>query len=219
MAQEQSVQILSVRKIWQETVDANKLDTCKPEAIVSACRQLDPETDGRLLGRLLQHLSDLATGYLTPRVNKNLPNDGRDAVSNTVDQMVDAIRNPDSADGSGYEDVFFRKLRQRLVDQIRKIRTGQRLIEEQGVDDETGEVSEPPDLSGLGPEDIAVLNSIIRALPDKNRRAFLLHRAGFPCSSDKNESIAKMMSVSGKTAETLVKDAHKMIRNHLGYGK
>jgi RNA polymerase sigma factor (sigma-70 family) len=216
LIQEQSARILSLREVWQEIANGHKLDNSAPEDIVKGCRSMDPVADDRLRGQLLNYLRIRAERYLIARVDKSLPDQGRGAVDAVLDGMVEAILSPGSADGLGYETAFYPKLRQRLIDQVRKLRKQQQRFEEPKVDEEGDEVTEPADFLGLTPEDVATIDSIVKNLPERHRKAFSLHRLGYPCSSTKKASIAQMMSISGKTAEKLVNEAHEMLKKHLG---
>jgi DNA-directed RNA polymerase specialized sigma24 family protein len=131
--------------------------------------------------------------------------------------MYESILDHHAKDGIGYEKSFFRKLNQRLVDEIRRQRKNQER-NEPFQETEDGEVIEPADPCALDPEQVLLVNELIQSLPDKLRRAFLLRRAGFDYYSPKSEvpTIASMMECSDKSARKWVADAEKLIREKIG---
>ncbi|GJD34011.1 RNA polymerase sigma factor [Methylobacterium aerolatum] len=198
-------------------MDAQKLDSRRPEEIAGAIREMDDGRDVRLRGKLLDYLRERAERYLTPRVDKNLPDQGRGAVEATIDRMVDALLIEGAADGPGYEANFLKKLRQRLVDQVRKLRIEQDRLDQPAVDPETGEVPEPSHPSDeLTPEEAAIAAGFLTTLSERHRKALSLYRAGYRCSdAEGGETIASMMSVSVRTAEQWMRDIRKAVAKHL----
>src|SRR5262249_3216381 len=154
-----------------------RLGERQPEEIVAAGRCLDPEKDERLLGQLMMHVSDLAIRFLAGRIDKNLPNGGKDTLDNVRDRMLTAILDPKAKDGPGYETAFYPKLSQRLIDEIRR-NTKQRERYKPFAEDEDGETIEPTDTRTLSPEEVAIMQNAIQQLPDNLRKAFVLRRAG-----------------------------------------
>ncbi|WP_411901634.1 RNA polymerase sigma factor [Methylorubrum thiocyanatum] len=217
LAQEQSAQVTPSGQTWQELVDARKLDICAPEDIAAAIRRMGDSHGGQLRGKLLDHLRELAESYLIPRVDKNLPDQGRGAVKATVDGMVDALLLEGAADGVGYETNYLKRLRQRLVDQIRRVRSEQRRFEEPAPDPESGEFPEPSHpIEELTPEEAAIAAGILASLSERHRKALSLYRAGYRCSDAQGgETIASMMSVSVRTAEQWMRDIRKAVAKHL----
>ncbi|MFZ2159800.1 MAG: hypothetical protein WAV72_27275 [Bradyrhizobium sp.] len=205
------------RVSWQDLVKTGQLGERRPEDIVSACRRLDPEKDERLLGQLLSHLGVLATRYLAKRINRNRPNGGTDALENVQTQMFAAILDPEAADGLGYETAFYPKLRQRLIDELRR-EDKRRERYEPFAEDEEGEQIVPADRLNLNPEETAIMFDVIQRLPEKKRKAFLLRRAGFDYVSEYADvpTIASMLNRSDKTVRTWVAEAEKLIRQELG---
>ncbi|KAB7783921.1 hypothetical protein F8B43_3844 [Methylorubrum populi] len=199
---------------WKDLAETGRLGTCEPEQVVAACRG-EEMRDGRLRGLLLDHLCGLARPYLIRRANKDMPNGGLDAVDDIVSKMALAIVDPTAKDGVGFGAAFYTKLQQRLADRHRAWRVQQGRIEPMPIDDETGEILEPPDAAGLTPEEAATVDDLIAGLEENHRRAFLLHRAGFPVSS-KGECIATMLGVQPKTADAWIKKAVAHLREQLG---
>jgi len=203
--------------IRQRTVAEGRLGERRPEEIVILCRSLDARGDEHLLGELLGHLSALAVRYLTPRANPNLSNRGKDAVDHVWRAMQEAILDPDSADGAGYGVAFYPKLNQRLVDEIRR-QNKHRDRQQPFVLDEEGEDIEPADNLNLGPEEHAILSSILQQLPENQRKAFLLRRGGYDYYSQRADlaTIASTLKISDKTARKWVAEAENLIRQELG---
>lgn len=208
------------REDWLDRINRNDLRSAKPQAIVAACRRLNPERDVLLRGRLLDHLVKLATDHLATRVDRQLPNEGRDAIGEVVGNMVASIIDPDAADGRGFEHSFINKLEHRLIDHVRRWRRETVVIEPQLSDEVTGHALETPDGYGLSPEDEAMAQDIVAGLPDNYRKAFLLRRAGFAYdAASRSESIAAMLDVTPKTAKAWVEKAHALIHHQLGIGR
>jgi DNA-directed RNA polymerase specialized sigma24 family protein len=213
--QDDDGQVRRSRQAWKDLVEAGRLADRGPEEIVAACRRPDEIQDERLRGRLLEHLCALARPFLTRRANKDMPNGGLDAVDEIVSNMSTAILDPAAKDGAGYEAAFYTKLQQRLTDRHRAWRVQQARVEPLPLDEETGETLEPADAVGLTPEEAATVESLIANLPEKFRRAFLLHRAGFPVTS-KGECVSRMLGVTPKTAEDWIRKAIALLREQLG---
>ena len=196
------------------TVDDEDLGSRRPEDLVAACRASG--ADPNFVGKALDHLSSRATRFLTARIDRNLPDGGRGAIEAVVDGMLIAILDPDAADGVGFAVAFHAKLRQRLVDQVRKLRLeASRTEEPQPADGGDGE-AEAADHVSLSPEESLILGDMLAALPENQRKAFLLDRAGFPMSSGNEESISSMLGVTPKTAKDWIDKAKAAIRQHLG---
>ena len=215
MDQEQGSPAPETWQAWKELADGARLSTRRPEQVVAACRRPGESPDERLRGRLLRHLCELARRFLVRKVNPNMPNRGLDAVEDVVTAMSTAILDPNAKDGAGYEAAFHAKLQQRLADRVRAWRVQMARTEPIPTDADTGETLEPPDAVSLDPEEIAIANEVVAKLPDNLRRAFLLHREGFPFSS-KGESIARMLGVTPGTAEVWVKKAKVQLHRMLG---
>jgi RNA polymerase sigma factor (sigma-70 family) len=205
------------RASWQDLVQSGRLDEQTLEEVVAACRRLDPEKDERLLGQLMVHVSVGATRYLAKQISRNRPNDGKDALDNIRSGMLAAILDPASADGLGYETAFYPRLRQRLIDELRR-EDKQRQRYEPLPQDEEGEEIEPADASALSPEQTAIISDVIQGLPDDKRKAFLLHREGFKYFSEDPEvpTIASMLNRSDRTVRKWVAEAERLISQALG---
>jgi hypothetical protein len=205
------------QEFWQKLVETGQLDEHRPEEVVVVCRRLDRIKNERLAGQLLAHLSVLATRYLVNRIHPSRPNGGRDILANVRSGMLTAILDPNSADALGYEAAFYAKLKQRLIDELRRD-DKRRQRYEPLADDEEGEPIDPEDCTSLNPEEAAIIFEAIQSLPDEKRKAFLLRRAGFDyVSEDPNvPTITRMLGRSDKTVRGWVAEAEKLIRQKLG---
>jgi RNA polymerase sigma factor (sigma-70 family) len=205
------------RASWQDRVQSGTLHERTLEEVVAVCRRLDPERDERLLGELMAHVSVMATRYLAKRVSANRPNGGKDALDNVRSGMLAAILDPEAADGLGYETAFYPKLRQRLIDELRR-EDKRRQRYEPFAQDEAGEEIEPPDTTALSPEQTAIMHDLIERLPDDKRKAYQLRRAGFEYFSEDQEvpTIASLLHRSDKTARKWVAEAENLISQELG---
>lgn len=214
MVERQEAQVVPSGPTWEELVNVQKLDAYRPEDVAAAIRHLPVVHSSSVRGRLLDHLRSRAQSYLTPRVDKNLPDGGRGAIKNVVDGMVDALLDANSTDGPGYAIAFNKKLRERLTDQVRKLRRDQQRFPEPAVDREDGEAHEPTHPSDeLTPEEAAIAAGIIQSLPERHRKALALYRQGYRCSdAEGGETISSMMNVSIRTAEQWIRDVRKAVR-------
>jgi DNA-directed RNA polymerase specialized sigma24 family protein len=202
---------------WEKRCGEGKLGSRPPGEIVSVCRKLvEPEHD-RLRGKLLKHLQDVARGYLRPRVRRDLVNGGEDVIEAVVGKLTVALLTPAAADGVGFEKAFFKKLRQRLGDELRSSLKDKEIVEQEPVDLDTGAVIESPDQGQLSPEDLAIVADIIERLPPLQRKAFALHLKGFKyISSDPDESISTLLGKTPKTIQKWVEDTKVQIAEMLG---
>ena len=156
---------------WGDLAEAGKLGTRRPEEVVQAYRQTGDALGDRVRGKLLQHLAAVARRHLVRGVNRNMPNGGLDDVEHVVSACLRPSSIPRPRTARGTRLFFFRKLEQRLLDRHRRWRRDQARTEPLPTDEETGETLDPSDGGGLNPEDIAMADSLIAALPDKLRRA------------------------------------------------
>jgi DNA-directed RNA polymerase specialized sigma24 family protein len=204
-----------LREKWTDIVDRNGLPGQDPRQIVVACRQLASREDERLRGDMVLHLAGRADRILRAMLGSSQRDDGHDPVGDVVDDMIAAILDPRSVDGAGFEVSFKGKLRHRLIDTIRRRKVRQN-IEQPAPCDAENQPVEPLDGSSLGPEDHAVIATVLNRLPERHRLAFQLHKLGFDFSSTKGESIASMLEITPKTAKDWVDRATQRILQELG---
>ncbi|WP_139215637.1 sigma-70 family RNA polymerase sigma factor [Methylobacterium sp. UNC300MFChir4.1] len=204
-----------LRAVWTRIVDGAGLPEHDPRTIVAACRGLDHGPDARLRGAMVVHLTQVAQQILRPQVAAHYQNRSRDPVDEVVEAMVEAVLNPNSADGVGFERSFRGKLEKRLIDRIRQEKKRRDVFPLVERDVEEPPV-EPLDWNSLGPEDVTVICSILESLPGNHRRAFLLHWKGFGFTANEGESIASMLGVTPKTAKDWVTRAETRILEALG---
>ncbi|GAB6970871.1 RNA polymerase sigma factor [Methylobacterium phyllosphaerae] len=204
-----------LREKWKAIVDENGLSGQDPRQIVAACRQLSLSGNARLCGVLVQHLAARADRIVHAMYGYRQRNDSDDPVAEVVEDLIDDILDLQSADGAGFEKSFKGKLRHRLIDKIRR-RNVRQNIKQPAPCDASNEPIEPPDESSLGPEDHAVIATVLGQLPEKHRLAYQLHEAGFPYSSKTGASISSMLKITPKTAEDWVDRATQRIMQLLG---
>lgn len=193
-------------------VERGLLGTKPPEELFRACRALDPATDQRLLGELMAALAETAARFLRRRVSVSHPNGGTDIIHATIGKMQDAILQPGHADAEGYSVMFFGKLDLRLMDQLR--RSQKRSSRERPVElDDEGQELDFPDLSVATPEQAIAIDEMLRDIEPRKRQALALTAAGYPAYTDKPgcESVASVLGVSRKTAETWVRETKKFV--------
>lgn len=150
-------------------------------------------------------------------MRRDLVNGGEDVIEAVVGKLTVALLTPAAADGVGFQKAFFKKLRQRLGDELRSSLKDKEIVEQEPVDLETGAVIEPPDLEQLSPEDLAIVADVIERLPPLQRKAFALHLRGFKyISSDPDESISTLLGKTPKTIQQWVEDIKVQIAETLG---
>ncbi|MCB4803724.1 DNA-directed RNA polymerase specialized sigma24 family protein [Methylobacterium brachiatum] len=203
-----------LREKWKTIVAENGLPGQDARQIVAACRQLYSRGDERLRGVLVLHLAERADRILHAMLGFRQWNDGYDPVADVVENMIDDILDLQSADGAGFEKSFRGKLRHRLIDKIRRRKVRQN-IEQPAPCDAANQPIEPSDGSSLGPEDQAVIATVLKQIPDKHRLAYQLHQSGFKYSSKKGSSISSMLGITPKTAEDWVDRATQRILQEL----
>ncbi len=176
LEEQQEAQVVLSGPTWGELVNAKELDIYRSEDIAAAIRQSPVDHSASAKGKLLDNLRSRAQTYLSPRVGRNLPEGGGGAVKNVVDGMIDALLDANSKDGQGYAAAFEKKLRERLIDQIRKLRRDQKRFVEQAVDREDDEAHEPMHPSDeLTPEEAAIAVGIVQSSRNVTERPW-------PCS-------------------------------------
>ncbi len=197
---------------WNELVERGLLGSRPPEELFRACRALDREADRLLLGDLMAALAEVAARFLRRRVSASHPNGGADIIHATIGKMQDAILHPDHSDAEGYSIKFFAKLDLRLMDQLRK--SQKRSARERPIEvDDEGQEIEFPDLAAATPEQAFLVDELLRDIDQRKRRALALTAAGYPAYTDKQggESVASVLGVSRKTAETWVRETKKLV--------
>ena len=202
---------------WKRIIKAEALATVKAEEIFVACRSLDRDLDGQLVGELMAGLAERAARFLRTRVGRNHPNGGADIIHATIGKLQDAILDPSHTDAVGYSTGFFAKLDLRLMDQLRRSKT--RSSREQEVKlDEDGNEPDMPDLSQATPEQAMAIAELLHDVDPRKRSALALIMAGYPAYTDHpgGNSVASMLNVSRKTAETWIRDVKKLVLARIG---
>lgn len=197
---------------WQQILAGRLFSSIPPEEIFVACRKLDRQTEGRLVGELMAALAEIAARFLRRRVSSAHPNGGADIIHATLAKLQDAILLPAHPDAAGYSIGFFAKLDLRLMDQIR--RSTKRSARERPVEvDDDGQELELPDLAAATPEQAIALDELLHDVEPRKRQALALTAAGYPAYTDRSgaASVASVLGVSRKTAETWVREMRKLV--------
>lgn len=205
---------------WRALSEDGRLHRRPPGEIVAAFRAMaGPDTE-RTRGKLLEHLQGLARAYLRARVRKDLLDGGSEIIEEVVEKLNEALLNPTSKDGVGFEKAFYTKLRQRLTDRLRLSLSQREWVEQLPVDEEAGVSFEPADNTRLTPEQLVIAADLLERLDPLHRKAFALHINGFKyTSSDPDESIAVMLGKSPQTIKTWVDRIRAEILELLGASK
>ncbi len=202
--------------VWSEHLATGTVRTVSLELLFRACCAFHALGNSHMAGELIVALADRSARLLRPRVGRDLENQGEDVIKATVDKVVDAVLNPAEADAVGFSASFQLTLGRRLTDQIRKSRnhSGREVGFE--VDDDGDEVL-PPDISLANPEQAMLIQELLSAIDPRKRRALALSAAGFPAWTDKagHRSIASMLNVSRKTAETWLREMRCLVQKQM----
>lgn len=191
---------------WRLLSENGHLDRRKPSEIVAAFRAMaGPDTE-RTRGRLLEHLQDRARRYLRQRVRRDLLDGGSEIIEEVIGKLNEALLDPTSKDGVGFERSFHKKLRERLTDRLRPSLREKEWVEQFPTDDdETGFTFDPPDSTRLSPEQLTIAADILERLDPLHRKAFALYLNGFTyTSSNPDESIAVLLGKSPQTIKTWI---------------
>ena len=197
---------------WKRILRDGRLASVRPEDIFVACRVIDRRAEERLVGELMAGLAEVGARFLRRRVSASHPNGGADIVHATLAKLQDAILVPDHPDAIGYSTGFFAKLELRLMDQLR--RSSKRSARERPVEvDEEGQELEFPDLATATPEQAIAIDELLHDVDPRKRQALALTRAGYPAYTDRSggASVASMLGVSRKTAETWVREMRQLV--------
>lgn len=206
---------------WRSLSEDGQLHLRKPGEIVAAFRAMAGRDTERTRGKLLKHLHGLARAYLRGRVRKDLLDGGAEIIEEVVAKLNEALLNPTSKDGVGFEKAFYTKLRQRLTDRLRLSLSEREWVEQWPADDDEAGVScEPADNTRLSPEQLVIAADLLERLDPLHRKAFALHINGFKyTSSNPDESIAVMLGKSPQTIKTWVDRIRADIFELLGASK
>jgi RNA polymerase sigma factor (sigma-70 family) len=202
--------------VWNARLASGEVETVSLEVLFQACRDLHQRNSGRLVERLVGILVVRAARILRNRVGHHRANEGHDIIADTVAKVVDAVLNPDSADSAAFGEAFRLTLHRRLADQIRRsqTRSGRELGFETDFD---GEEILPPDLSQATPEQAMIIQELLSEVDPRKRQALALSMAGYRASSGKQgiPSIATMLGISAKTAETWLREMRCLINERM----
>jgi RNA polymerase sigma factor (sigma-70 family) len=203
---------------WRQAVTDGRFRDFKMEAIIAAIQDLGPNTDTSVLNPLVLHASDTITRILRRRVTKDHRNEGKDIISDVHGQLVQAIFEPESADGAGLREAFVPRVQFRAVDAIRNEQKKERrehatdLEHSQLVARQSQKIDPWPEVEGQ--LDVELVLSHVT--DERKRLAFRLYMEGIPLESKKTDSIAKALEVSSKTAGQWIEEVRAQLRNIVG---
>ncbi len=198
--------------VWGDHLATGTVRNVSLELLFRACSAFREHGNAHMAGQLLAVLADRSARILRPRVGRDMGNQGEDVIKATVEKVVDAVLLPAGADAAGFAASFQLTLGRRLTDQIRRSRTHS--DREVGFEaDDDGDEIVPPDLSLPNPEQAMLIQELLSKVDPRKRRALALSAAGYPAWTDKpgHRSIASMLDVSRKTAETWLREMRCLV--------
>ncbi|CDZ42317.1 Hypothetical protein NGAL_HAMBI1146_50830 [Neorhizobium galegae bv. officinalis] len=105
---------------WREVVRNGSLRQHKLEHLAAAVRTLGPAADKRVREPLANRISEALMGMLRKRVGYNHRNSGWDIIERVHEEMIDALLDPQSADGEALTEAFSARVSFRIKDAIAK---------------------------------------------------------------------------------------------------
>jgi hypothetical protein len=208
---------------WRRAVNEGRHTGYRLEAIVAAIQDLGPCTDKDVLNPLAKHLSDAILRILRKQVSINHPNQGLDIIEVTHAQIIDAVLQPTSADGSGLRIAFGPRVTFRLKDALAAEASAAQNRETYRADVKAGhatrrgsegaqqEVPRSGDSSRALDETLDVESILDHVTDPRKRLAFRLFMDDVPFTSKKSASIAAALGVSDKTAREWVKEVQTLL--------
>src|SRR5205823_262938 len=103
---------------WRQAVGDGRYKSYRLEAVVGAIQDLGPCSDKAVVNPLAEHLSDAVLRILRGLVGVNHPNRGYDLIDRTHGRVIDAVLQPDSADGKALRVAFGPRVTFRLKDAL-----------------------------------------------------------------------------------------------------
>ena len=105
---------------WRRAIEEGRLSAIRREALVAVIQDLGAKADPKMLNPLLRELSDHAMKLLRKNVGRNHPNEGQDIIDRAHHDLLEALFDPNSADGQGFREAYYSRLFFRLKDAIGK---------------------------------------------------------------------------------------------------
>lgn len=203
---------------WRSAVADGRFREFPMEAVVAAIQDLGPDTDKLVLNPLALHASDTFTRILRARIGKHHPNEGVDIIERAHAKLVDAMLDPQSADGKGLRVAFVPRVHFRAADAIR---TEQNTTVREKCDSELydGAVhrhSRAIDASAEMDQKLHVKHVLELISDERKRLAFYLFMEDVPLESTRTTSIADVLDVSSKTAGKWIEEVRDQLREIVG---
>jgi alcohol dehydrogenase class IV len=208
---------------WRRAVNDGHHKRYRLEAIVAAIQDLGPCTDKAVLNPLAKHLSDALLHILRKLVSVNHPNRGVDLIERTHGQIIDAILQPECADGKALRLAFVPRVTFRLKDALTadanaarnrerheaEVRAGR--ATQRGTDGAAHDVPRKNEAPSELDECLDVGHILEQVTDDQKRLAFRLFMDGVPFKSKKAASIAEALGISEKTAREWVNEVQELL--------
>lgn len=199
---------------WRRVIAADGLGQCPPARVVAAIQAMGPQGDRRVLNLLMKHVSDVMLRRLRRLIGRNHPNEGIDMIERAHNGLIEAVLQPESADGEALRVAFMATVEYRAADAIRAERLrGKR----HPYAEEEATVERFADDSCQIMEEHARIEQLLRRVEDPRKRlAFRLHMEGLVKGSKKGLSIAEVVGVSAKTVGEWITEIEEQLKELVG---
>ena len=200
---------------WAAAVATGDLRECPPGLLVGALRALAADGGHRLVRDLTLHVSDRVTRRLRKLIGTDHANDGEDIIAEAHAEIMEAVFDPESADGPALVANFWPRTRNRGIDAARvEGRYAKRHLSLKTDDD--GEVILPRGHRVAGGAGAAEVSHLLGRIRDPRKRlAFRLYsegmrvRMGDPC-------VASVCRCDPKTAAKWIAEARAILAAEIG---
>ncbi len=201
---------------WKKAIDREELDQYCVQDIVRAARNINISGDRTILVALMTYISDQMIGVLSATIGTNQPNRS-DMIHDVQHDMICAVLDPDSKDGTALCEAFVPRIRFRALDAIKKETTCRdRYTCPSIIPDSTFE-DKSRCMSDQDHEDLHV-EQVLNLIPDRMKRlAFRLYVEEIPIESGKGlPSISVAVGKSEKTVRTWIKEIKALLQAKTG---
>ena len=196
---------------WSQIVKNGQLSQCRVESIVAAVRALHPVADRRLRDDLMKYVGVQMVGVLRPYVGRHHANGGEELIATVSKKMLIAIIDPASKDGEGLCHAFVTRLRNRALDEFRRVKKERDRVE--ALDDK------PPDRfapASHAPfhilEQRMYVDQMLAKITDARKQlTFRLFMDGWS-----DVSIAETVGKSDKTVRAWIKEGQELLKKEIG---
>lgn len=195
---------------WQRIVAEGRLAKMTAENVVRAFRRARTARDERLENELAYHLSDLVMSELMRKVKSSFPNGGRDLAEEVHAGIMEAVFDPESADGKALTEHFGARLHFRFLDAVKRHRRRQQVELPPLVDDGGAQVDAEDRASATGFGSVEVGHALSLIKDERKRLAFTMTMAGQP-----KREIAEMLGVDPKTLFNWVTEVREFLKREL----